>query len=635
MRHLAIVTAILLLGAALRLHGLGAMLGMTHYDEAYYGVDALSLIAQPRFTPFFPDNFGRESLWMYLLSPSLAVFGGGSFGLRIVAVFTGVLTLAAVYRLARELIGERGALWATAALAVLFWHVLASHEAFRALLFPLVGALAFAFLWQARRTDRLVFWMIGGVLLGLLAYTYLAARLWLALAGVTLLWWFVRGRRRGTVVAAVIAGMISLPLLAYLLTNPAAAGQRVEQVAVGDVPTLLNNVVAWLGLWLIEGTQDVVYNLPGRPLLDVPMALLFIAGLVTVVTIVRRERAIWLVALIGVSIAPALLTTEPLKWLRAIGLNVPLAVVLGAGALGLERAFALSGKKNLNHQDAKNAKNRLLGAQRAVPLLVLCLLVVAGVNTVRDFDTWVASPDLFFPMEQHLYAGIDWVAANTPPDAPVYFAPFAPDHPVLRLRERQLGERPVGAFMPAQCLVLNERPAYYFTLPMYTPGFAEQLGDYAAVETMEASDPRYTIYRAEPHAELPDDWTTIGGRIEAENINPLPGAARNGDTLELMMAFRRVGEVDRPYTMFAHLYGVDEKVGIMLIGQDDQPICPSYPPALWREGETIIQRYSIPVDTSVYGEFAIGIGIYDSVTLERLPVSGESSIQPIHRLRIN
>src|SRR5215207_10637560 len=149
-----LLVVVLLIGFALRLRGLGAMTGMVHYDEAYYGVDALSLLAQPRLTPFFPDNFGRESLWMYLLAPSLAVFGAGSFGLRIVAIFIGTLTLAAVYRLARELLGRRAALPAMAGLAVLFWHMLASHEAFRALLFPLIGALAFAFLWNAYRTDQ-------------------------------------------------------------------------------------------------------------------------------------------------------------------------------------------------------------------------------------------------------------------------------------------------------------------------------------------------------------------------------------------------------------------------------------------------------------------------------------------------
>ncbi len=336
-RRLAVLTAILLIGAALRVRGLDTMLGMAHYDESYYGIDALSLVAQPRLTPFFPANFGRESLWMYILAPSLAIFGGGSFGLRLVAIFTGVLTLAATYRLARELIGRRGAIWAAAALAVLFWHVLASHEAFRALLFPLVGALAFAYLWGAHRTNRPRLWMAAGVFLGLLAYTYFAARVWIALAGVMLLWWWLRGQRRGVISAAVIAGVIGLPLLIYILTNPAAADQRIDQVAITGIDQLVNNIGAWLRVWVDQGATDVVYNLPGRPLLDLPLALLFVAGIGAL--IVRRDRSSWLILLAGASVAPALLTTDPLKWLRAIGLNVPLAIGLGLGALAIERGI--------------------------------------------------------------------------------------------------------------------------------------------------------------------------------------------------------------------------------------------------------------------------------------------------------
>ncbi len=631
MRRLALITALLLVGAALRLHGLGGMTGMVHYDEAYYGVDALSLVAQPRLTPFFPANFGRESLWMYLLAPSLAVFGGSSFALRIVAAFTGIVTLAAVYRLARELIGGRGALWALAALAVLFPHVLASHEAFRALLFPCVGALAFALLWSAHRTNQLRRWVAGGVLLGLLAYTYLAARLWIGLAGLTLLWWAARAssRRRGVLAAAFVAALVALPLVIYLVNHPAAADERVEQVLVTDLPMLANNVAAWLRIWTVEGSQDVVYNLPGRPLLDLPLALLLAAGIAGLLRL-RRDKALWLIGLAGMSIASALPTDDPLKTLRYIGLYMPLAVLLGLGALTVERLIL-----GMTRPYAKYAKQALVGALRAASLLPALLLVAAGADTVRDFDRWLSSPDLFFPMEQHLYASIDWLADHAPADAPVYFAPFSPDHPVLRLREWRLDARPVGAFLPAECFVLSAKPAYYMTIPVYTQGFADELGRYASVTVAQAGDPRYTIYRAEPQTAFPDHWTTIGDRIEAENVGALPDAAQNGDTLELTMAFRRVGAVDRPYTMFSHLYGTDEKVGIMLIGQDDEPICPSYPPALWRADETILQTYRIPVNTSVYGEFAVGIGIYDSITQALLPIGEGSTVAPIHRLRIN
>lgn len=629
-RRLAVLTAILLLGTALRLRGLGAMNSMAHYDEAYYAVDALSLLKEPRLTPFFPDNFGRESLWMYLLAPSLAVFGAGSFGMRIVAVFTGVLTLAAVYRLARELVGTRGAVWSMAALAALFWHVLASHEAFRALLFPLVGALAFAFLWQAHRTQRLCLWVVGGILFGLLFYTYLAARLWLVLGALTLAVWFLCGQRRGTLVAGLIAGAIGLPLLIYLATQPVTADQRLEQVAISDMGVLVNNIAAWLRVPFIEGPQDVIYNLPGRPLLDVPLALLLVAGVAALFRMrraIQRDCAVWLIGLVGASLVPALLTTEPLRWLRAIGLVVPLAILLGAGAEIVERAL---GEIVARRGDLSGRSYRITSA-----ILPALLLVFAGGDTLRDFDRWVSSPDLFMPMEQHIYGGIDWLAANSLADARVYFTPFTPDHPVLRLRQWRLGERPAGAFLPAQCLALSLQPAYYLSIPMFLPGFAEQLGSYASVESVKSDDPRYTIYRAEPHASLPDDWTTFGARIAAENVNPLPDAARTGDTIELTMAFRRVGAVDRPYTLFAHLSREDAAGAVTLIGQDDEPICASYPPSLWRVDETIIQRYAIAVDTAAQGEFTISIGIYDSVTLEQLPIDEQATIEPIHSLRIN
>src|SRR5688572_19811526 len=163
---LACAVCILLAGSALRFQGVHTLTASRQYEEAYYAMDAATLLQQPRFVPFFPENYGRESAWMYVLAPFMAVFGYEAFGLRLAAALTGILTLAAVYRLGAEVFRSRwAALWTMAGLAVLYWHVHFSHLAWRALLFPCVGALAFALLWRARRTNRPVHWFAAGVLL--------------------------------------------------------------------------------------------------------------------------------------------------------------------------------------------------------------------------------------------------------------------------------------------------------------------------------------------------------------------------------------------------------------------------------------------------------------------------------------
>ncbi len=421
--------------------------------------------------------------------------------------------------------------------------------------------------------------------------------------------------------------MICLPLLIYLLSHPASADQRLEQVAVADLPSLLRNLGAWLRVWFTEGASDPVYNLPGRPLLDLPLALLFFAGIGGLVTWVKRDRALWLVLLIGGSIAPALLTDDPLKWLRAIGLNVPLAILLGIGAVTVERLvrWIEGGSQTRPYNPiawgwAQRMSHRTMGA----PLLPIILVAFAGANTLRDFNTWVSSPDLFIPMEQHIYHAIDWLAENAPADAPVYFSPFSADHPVLVLREWRLGDRPVGAFEAVSCLAIPDAPeAYYFALTLYDPGFADRLGQWAQVDPVYTADPRYVIDRAVPHADLFDrDLLDFGDQIGARVLTSPPATASAGASIDLTFELSALGTIDRAYTLFVHLYkGTDLDQGITLISQIDQPICPSDPPARWRPDERILQTYSLPIPVGIEpGSYTVAFGIYDSATVTRLPV---------------
>ena len=59
LRHRSMVLfmmIVLLAGAFLRWAALEPLSHMINYDEAYYATDGLSLIQQPRLTPFFPAN---------------------------------------------------------------------------------------------------------------------------------------------------------------------------------------------------------------------------------------------------------------------------------------------------------------------------------------------------------------------------------------------------------------------------------------------------------------------------------------------------------------------------------------------------------------------------------------------------
>jgi len=216
------IIAILLVGAFLRWIHLAPLSDMLSYDEAYYGLDTLSLIESPRLTPFLPANLGRQSLWCYVLIPFVAVFGAHPFALRLAAGFVGILTVAAVYRLGKETLTPRAARWAALVFCVAGWPVHQSGLGMRAVLWLLIGTLAFASLMQARRTDRTALWVETGIWAGLLWYTYFSALLWILYVVLLLIGWLFgkTNRRRGLMVALLVGALVSLPMLVYGYHHP-------------------------------------------------------------------------------------------------------------------------------------------------------------------------------------------------------------------------------------------------------------------------------------------------------------------------------------------------------------------------------------------------------------------------------
>ena len=520
-----------------------------------------------------------------------------------------------------------------ATLAVLYWHVHLSHLALRAILLPMVGALTFAVLLRAYRTNHFRYWVSGGLLIGLLSYTYLSARLWVAYALLMVGWWLLheKDKRRGALVSLLIAAALGFPLLLYTLNNPRLALDRVSDVAVLDWQGISGNLWLWVRAWFHEGhLATIVLNLPGRPILDLPLVVIFVVGLIGLVLMVQRQLklVLWIVGLAVLAVIPSVISDNAPHPLRAIGLVIPIAIVSGMGARIIEERASFLGR---------NAA--------VVPLALFCW---AGLNSARDFRAVLEHSELFLQTEMHINDGASFAAENVPIDMPVYFSPFSAFHPLPRFLEASLAPRPVGAFVAHECMVVSDVPAAYFSLTMFYPAFEDELSQWADTEVIfqEASEvePRYAMFRAVPRGVFLAAWEDdesvfFADRLEVRFARPPLDMVGAGDRVDFTFALRPLQEMSQFYTIFVHLQTEPNPYeGGPLLSGMDRPLCQSHPTPVWEMYESIIQTIQLPIPETVEpGIYAISIGFYDSLSGQRLQVTepaGQAEFFEIHHIEV-
>jgi len=625
-----LIFVLLLLGVLLRCAALTPMsTTMLHYDEAFNAVDALGLMRDFQLTPFLPGNFGRESGWAYWLIPFLATLGRGLFAIRFAATVTGLLTVVTTYRLGRELFpsrpSERVAIWAMGGIGVLYWHVHLSHLALRANLFVLIGTLAAALLLRAYRRGRRGLWVAGGVALGSLAYTYFASVAWGGYLGLLLLGIVVvdRHRRRGALLALACAALVAVPMAWYVVANTGQVLERSTTVSNVGVAELLANTKAWGRAFFQTGDPNVLFNLPGRPILDPLLGLLGVVG-VGGLTLNRRWRVRGLLILgLGLSsLVPSLFSNFAPHFLRGAGFVVPLCLVLGAGAATLSSVL------------------RRFGWRAGSQYLPALFFLVAGIVTGRDFHNgWLTHPQTFVSMEMHINEAANLVREETGPDTSVYFSPFTPAHPVVILRGQDLAPRRVSAFNSHECWVVPDAAvsvegtaldgAAYISLTVYEPSFADQLSQWADVSLLYedvtdlAPRPRYSVYAATPQMPEPvGSVVQFGDQFEVWLLSPLPEMVVPGMTLTVTVGARALRTPEIAPSLFLHLYSVPPPYeGGTMWSQADSQLCTSHPAHLWSPEEIVIQSFALVVPAEIpEGDYVIGMGIYPFPDGVRLPV---------------
>ena len=629
---LAFMVLALLVAAALRLPDLTAIPPGVHYDEAAYGLNAGDIGLRGDRPVFIPAFTGREPLYLYVAGAMARALGNTLFALRLTSAFFGLLTIAATYWLGREMLADRRiALLAAALLAISFWHVLFSRLGFRVISQPLLQALAVAALFRGLRGGRWPWLWLAGLLIGLSAYTYLAARLFPILLAFALLPLLLdpdtrRVRLRQLAFVALVAFLTALPLLAWFYFNPDAFWVRIGQVAPGaEGLSLTESLSRSLAMFFLRGDSYLRFNLPGRPLFTFITGGLLLLGWLLCLLRYRRfpwdwQRAAVLLLLLAplVMILPTALATSEIvpSNLRALGL-IPFIFFLPPIGLmpllrGVERRF---GRPPLTH---------------AVSLIVLFVLLGGGTYTqYLYFNRWATQPDLLLVNDGDLTAAAAWLddtlaAAPLAERPTVYVAAVHYRHPTMAFLSANYdavkwlpGSHALvfPAAGPALYLYPANSPAPSWALP-----WLEAEGP-PEVITADNGTELFRVYRLSALPALPAaaESADFGGLIALNAIATEPAAAGESLPVTLRWTVTAAPPPGAAWSTFVHL----EDTSGHRWSQIDQD---GYPAEQWQPGEVILERLDVAappgLPPSESGLYQLRIGRFDPATGNRLPRLG-------------
>ena len=447
--------AIFLLGAFLRFWWISDIPVGLYIDEAMNGNNALEALQTRNFKLFYPENNGREGLFINLQALALSLLGREPWVLRSVSAVIGTLTILGIFLLCLEIftkehflertkkLKEDGtfhamyrlhdsqiiALLAAFFLATSYWHLNFSRIGFRAIFVPLLTTFGFYFLLRGLRRGGIFDLTLGGLITGLGFHTYIAFRVVPGIAAIPILWYLrVWWKNRkillpeggpkkpcipcSIVLFAIMAVVIALPIGLYFFDNPQDFSGRSGQVSVlaADNPAyqLARSSVLTGAMLFFFGDCNWRHNLPCKPELNPFVALSFAVGLMAMIGMLLRKRwredniesihagpmeIVMLFVWIALMSLPAVLTKEGLPHaLRSIGMIPPVIIIAAFGAWWLlDRALEW-----FEGQKGKypNFSHQLSRIQKEIVVLAALSLLFIPVITYRDyFLRWAFKPN--------------------------------------------------------------------------------------------------------------------------------------------------------------------------------------------------------------------------------------------------
>ena len=291
-------------------------------DEASGGLSALEFVNGERNNIFGLAWFSFPSLYFYLQSISIRLFGQTTEALRMTSALAGALTVLALYWFLKQGFGRWVALTGSILLAASHFHIHFSRLGLNNIWDGLfVAFISGAFWWGWSKDNRLGY-VLAGLGFGLAQYFYASSRflfllfpIWLAFSAARD-WNGVRSRLNHLAIMALSALVITLPLAMFYLghmpeffapiSRVSYIGDtiRFDVIATGLTPAelLVSQFVTSALAFTGANLRGVMY-IPGTPMLLPLSATLFIMGGVLLFLNFRKPAELWVILWLAGAIA--------------------------------------------------------------------------------------------------------------------------------------------------------------------------------------------------------------------------------------------------------------------------------------------------------------------------------------------
>ncbi len=318
------------------------------WDELEFARLALSLQHED-YQVYSPLATGHATLYFYILSGFLNLFGTELWVLRLPAAFFGIANVLLFYFILRNIF--KNSLYAFAGAALLAstrWYVTFARYSFEAtfLLFLELCAVLLLLTWFKSK-QRYILW-ISSFFTGLAFHSYTPGRIFALVPAVQLI---IHRQWKELAGFLAITALVALPLVVYLGAMPDTRIQQVSVFTQAQSPLqaiqfIGTNSAKTMGMFLWEGDGNGRHNFPFKQALNGIQLLLASVGFILMIIHKKdRQNSLFLTWAV-ISIVPPLFTipAENPNMLRTVTL---LPAIIYAIILTVERIILFTPKKQL------------------------------------------------------------------------------------------------------------------------------------------------------------------------------------------------------------------------------------------------------------------------------------------------